>query len=110
MRAISGRNAICRAISLPSPTLAPVINTVFSGVVLIEFLSRLKVQPGLPEWRGQAAEQTTLCAAWSGPAQRLLAFRRRGPQVGTWLECMCHYYRGRLECQSHSCRYTASDV
>ena len=41
MRAISGRDASCRATSLPIPAFAPVINTVFSGVVLIEFLSRL---------------------------------------------------------------------
>src|SRR5690242_16936659 len=35
MRAISGRNASCRATSLPIPALAPVINTVFPGSVLI---------------------------------------------------------------------------
>src|SRR5689334_21242379 len=35
MRAISGRNASCRATSLPIPALAPVINTDFPGGVLI---------------------------------------------------------------------------
>src|SRR4051812_30191679 len=35
MRAISGRNASCRATSLPIPALAPVINTLFPGVALI---------------------------------------------------------------------------
>src|SRR5690349_15336977 len=35
MRANSARNASCRAISLPIPALAPVINTLFPGGVLI---------------------------------------------------------------------------
>jgi hypothetical protein len=35
MRENSGRNASCRATSLPIPALPPVINTVFPGSVLI---------------------------------------------------------------------------
>src|SRR5579862_5465365 len=68
--------------SLPSPTLAPVINTVFSGVVLIEFLSCFLrsrqrclnggVRPPGGRWLGPA---------WSGPARRLLAFRRHWPHI-----------------------------
>src|SRR6201987_4401579 len=42
MRAISGRDASCRATSLPIPALAPVINTDFTGVVLIVIAS--------PDW------------------------------------------------------------
>src|SRR5947209_7883096 len=41
MRAVSGRVASCRAISLPRPTLAPVINTVFSAVVCLWVLGSL---------------------------------------------------------------------
>src|ERR1700739_2158618 len=98
MRAISGRNAICRAISLPSPTLAPVINTVFSGVVLIEFLSRLKVQPGLAEGCAQPAGQIRqLGPAWPGPPERPVAF----PAVAARFSCstgtddpLCQTYSG----------------
>src|SRR3954447_20351754 len=76
MRAISGRDASCRATSLPIPALAPVINTDFTGVVLIVIASLLvEVQPGLAERCGPAAGRIPAagpCSAWLGPAQRRL--------------------------------------
>src|SRR4051794_2542326 len=72
MRAISGRDASCRATSLPIPALAPVINADFTGVVLIVMAPLLvEVQPGLAERCGPAAGRIRR----PGPARLRLARR-----------------------------------
>src|SRR6478609_8514400 len=83
MRAISGRNANCRATSLPIPALAPVINTDFTGVVLIVIASLLvEVQLGLAERHGRAAGR---CGgpvpARRGPVQHSAVVLPRRPQA-----------------------------
>src|SRR5689334_14904232 len=56
MWAISGRDASCRATSLPIPALAPVINADFTRVVPIVIASLLvEVQPGSAVRHGRAA-------------------------------------------------------
>src|SRR5690348_8710555 len=80
---ISGRDASCRATSLPIPALAPVINADFTGVVLIVIASLLvDVRPGLAVRHGRAAGG---CGgpvpARRGPTQHSAAFLPRRPQA-----------------------------
>src|ERR1700745_3787071 len=83
MWAISGRDASCRATSLPIPALAPVINADFTGGVLIVIASLLfDVQTGWAVRHGRAAGR---CGgpvpARRGPAQHSAVFLPRRPQA-----------------------------
>src|SRR5690349_17251300 len=111
MRAISGRDASCRATSLPIPALAPVINTDFAGVVLIVIASLLvEVQPGLAERcgavrrRGGSGGRALLVLAWPGAAPS--PFRdARWPEIATGLEYVIHFTAHHMACRIQCPRY-----
>src|SRR4051794_27104477 len=100
MWAISGRDANCRATSLPIPALAPVINTDFTGVVLIVIASLLvEVQPGLAVRHGRAAGGVAGRSLLGGarPSTAPSSFRdARKPEIVARLECAIHAARHHM--------------